>query len=251
MTASSTNNALGTPLLEIDSTGSTNNYAMEMIANGTAKHGMAIFTHEQTAGKGQRGKNWITTKGENILLSVIIDAKPIAAYPKFLLSMAMAIGVHQFFSSYCTDENSVKWPNDLYWRDRKAGGILIENVVRGMDWQWAVTGIGININQTNFAAGIQNPVSLKQITGKTYELLKLAAELCMHLDKQYKLLLENPVLIAEAYNTILYQKNNSVSLKKGSIVFESVINSVDVHGRLKTTGAIEQFFDVGEIEWIR
>ncbi|WP_231401967.1 biotin--[acetyl-CoA-carboxylase] ligase [Panacibacter microcysteis] len=251
MTASSTNNPLGTPLLEIDSTGSTNNYAMEMINNGTAAHGTAVFAHEQTAGKGQRGKSWITTKGENILLSVIIDARQIATQPKFLLSMAMAVAVHDFFGAHCVDENSVKWPNDLYWRDRKAGGILIENVLRGMDWQWSIVGIGININQTRFADVIQNPVSLKQITGKNHDPLMLAKQLCAYLDKSYNTLCVNPASIKDRYNSILYKKNTTVTLKKGNVLFDCTINSVDEHGRLKVTAAMEQSFEVGEIEWIR
>ena len=77
------------------------------------------------------------------------------------------LAAHDFFSHYVFNNAFIKWPNDLYWRDRKAGGILIENIIRGKDWQSAVAGIGININQTSFDPDITNAISLKQITGKS------------------------------------------------------------------------------------
>src|ERR1043166_10157738 len=76
--------------------------------------------------------------------------------------------------------------NDLYWQGRKAGGILIDNIVMSQEtgvgsWKWAIVGIGININQTSFSNDLPNPVSLKQITGKNYDPLTLARELCQNL----------------------------------------------------------------------
>src|SRR6188474_1138078 len=139
---------------------------------GEPQHGMAIFSHEQTAGKGQRGKNWASEKGSNIALSILLNPYPLSVPDQFKLSVCIAVSVWDLFSKYAGDETKIKWPNDLYWRDRKAGGILIENVIQSSPpvsdlvgrqlsvadtkkpienkWQWAVIGIGININQTNF-----------------------------------------------------------------------------------------------------
>jgi hypothetical protein len=88
-------------------------------------------------------------------------------FQQFQLSACVAVGTCQFFSKYDADSFKIKWPNDIYWRDRKLGGILIENIIRSHEpgvanWDWAVAGIGMNINQTNFADGLKNPVSLKQ-----------------------------------------------------------------------------------------
>ena len=97
---------------------------------------------------------------------------------------------------YAGDETKIKWPNDLYWQDRKAGGILIESIVRSREsgvgsWEWAIIGIGININQTTFPDDLPNPVSLKQITGKNFDPVELAKELCGLLDKRFTELIEN------------------------------------------------------------
>src|SRR6187397_1554210 len=149
--------------------------------HGEAQHGLAIFSHEQTAGKGQRGKNWVSEKDANIALSILLNPLPLSVPDQFKLSVCIAVSTWEFFSQYAGDETRIKWPNDLYWRDRKAGGVLIENVIGRWDpiaiglgsgvekseaWKWSVIGIGININQTAFSPDLPNPVSLKQITGK-------------------------------------------------------------------------------------
>lgn len=251
MPVSPTNNSIGNPLIEIDTTPSTNNYAMELIHNGLAKHGMAVFAYEQTAGKGQRGRHWYSSRGENVILSVILNTSGLQVSSPFLLSMAAALAVHDFFSKYAGDENSVKWPNDLYWRDRKAGGILIENVIKGRDWQWAIAGIGININQTDFAANARNAVSLKQITGKHLNPLELTKELCACFEERYlQLLNERSQTIIEAYNNVLYKKGQQITLKKNSAVFNCTVKGVNAYGQLITDAATEQLFEVGEVQWI-
>jgi BirA family biotin operon repressor/biotin-[acetyl-CoA-carboxylase] ligase len=148
----------------LDSVDSTNNYAMQNVHAGMARHGDGYFAKEQTNGKGQRGKSWETDPGSNIL-------KP------FHLSVAVAVACYDLFEKFAGEDTSIKWPNDLYWRDRKAGGILIENIHRGKEWNQAIVGIGININQGSFSPEIKNPVSLKHITGKDFDPIALAKEL--------------------------------------------------------------------------
>lgn len=248
---SSLNNNIGVQLIEINSVGSTNNYAMELVHKGLAQHGLVIFAHEQTAGKGQRGKQWHATKGENIIVSVILDTTALQINQQFLLSMSMALAVHDFFKIYAGDESSVKWPNDLYWRDRKAGGMLIENIIMGKEWQWAVVGIGININQTVFDETVINAVSLKQITGKNHDPLELVKELCLKLDHRFKKLQHSKESIVDAYNSVLYKKGQKASLKKNNIVFECFIKGVNEFGYLITESATEQLFSIGEVQWIK
>lgn len=251
MPASSTNNTIGEPLIEINALASTNNYAMELIHKGLAQHGIAVFAWEQTEGKGQRGKQWHSSKGDNIILSVILNTRSLLVSNQFLLSMAVSIAAYDFFSVYAGDESSVKWPNDLYWRDRKAGGILIENIITGKEWQWAVIGIGININQTNFSEAAINAVSLKQITGRRFNPLDLTKELCACLQKRYQELLFTPgETIKATYNNILFKKGEKVILKKSNKVFECIIKEVTIYGQLLTQSATEELFDVGEIQWI-
>ena len=161
----------------LDTVDSTNNYAMAKVHAGMARHGMVWFTREQTAGKGQRGKSWKSDKGKNIAMSLVLEPGRLQINDQFHLSAAVAISCFEFFAAFAGEETKIKWPNDLFWRDRKAGGILIENVLQGKIWKWAVVGIGLNINQTKFDKSILNPVSLKQITGKTFDIIELGKSL--------------------------------------------------------------------------
>jgi BirA family biotin operon repressor/biotin-[acetyl-CoA-carboxylase] ligase len=229
---------------------STNNYAMGLLHAGMAQHGTAVFAHDQTRGRGQRSKQWLSEGKKNIALSVIMDVHGLSTSQIFLLSKAIATGALHFFNSYATTQTTIKWPNDIYWRDRKAGGILIENVVQGGEWKYAVAGVGLNINQTNFGPLGHKAVSLKQITGKDSDPAQLAKELCRYLDKAYHQLFMQPHEISADYHSNLYKLNEKVRLKKESRVFEAVIKDVTDQGQLIVEHAAEERFEVGEVEWL-
>lgn len=235
-----------------------------------AQHGMAIFAREQTAGKGQRGKSWLSRKDENIALSVLIDPGPLSNSGPFSLSACIALAAHDFLRKYAGDACSIKWPNDLYWQDRKAGGILIESVWGGGTgeegpaaglpatdtgrtgkWKWAIAGIGINVNQTSFSADLPNPVSLKQITGQQFSPVDLAHELCQELEKHFRVLVQEgfePVY--NRYCSHLYKKGCSVKLKKDNRIFEAIIQTVLPDGRLLIRHAFEEAVEFGTVEWV-
>lgn len=248
-------NTIGSPFIELQSVDSTNNYARQQIHAGLAQHGMAIFTHEQTAGRGQRSRVWVSEKGMNIALSILVKPYPLQLNQQFQLSACAAVAVQEFFVKYAVDKATIKWPNDLYWQDRKAGGLLIESVVGSSgsgapDWEWSVIGIGININQTVFPDHLPNPVSLKQITGSDHELVPLAKELCGILQHYFRELITTGFdNIYRLYNQSLYKINETVKLKKENRVFEATIKGVSPAGKLITRHAVEEEFDFGKVEW--
>ena len=235
----------------LDSVDSTNNYAMARIHADMAKHGMAWFAHEQTAGRGQPGKNWESSAGQNIILSIAIQPSKVFFQNQFYFNAVISNACNDFFRKYAGGETFVKWPNDIYWRDRKAGGILIENKLMGKNWKWAVVGIGININQTAFSHELGNAVSLKQITGKTYDPLTMAKEL-------YELILTEingittghlPAILVR-YNENLFKKNQIVRLKKDGRIFETCIKGVNENGQLLTEDIVENLYRNGEVEFV-
>ena len=236
------------PFIILNSIDSTNNYAMRQVHAGAAKHGMAYFSFEQTAGKGQRGKQWESTPGQNIILSIIVEPRLLSITKPFVLSASIALACYDLFNFYAGAETTIKWPNDLYWRDRKAGGILIENVISGSVWNYAVAGIGININQVEFATHLLNPVSLKQITGKHFDVLETAKKLCGFIEQRCTAPDETNVL--KTYNEVLYKCGEVVRLKKGNIVFDTVVHAVSGDGQLHTKDVTDRQFQFGEVEWI-
>jgi len=247
---------IGQTFVQIQSVSSTNNYALTLIQEKLAVHGNVFFAFEQTEGKGQRGKQWVSEPGSNIILSVVMDTSFFMIQHQFSFSAMVANAVYDFFSKYAGDETSIKWPNDLYWRDRKAGGILIENSITshqtsGGSWHWAVVGIGININQTVFSHYAVNPVSLRQITGKTFDVIALAKELCFCLEDRYQQLKNNKDNdLIHLYNERLFKKGSIVKLKKNNIAFTCTIEGVNEQGELLVSGATEDSFTFGEVEWV-
>jgi len=264
----------GGQLTILESVDSTNNYAMAKVRTGLAKHGDGFFAMAQVQGKGQRGKTWLTEPGTNIILTLVLKAPPLQLSRQFQFTMAIALAVYDFFAFYAGEETAIKWPNDIYWRDRKAGGILIENIIVSRQasdvsgdtntsdtveagnedmapspWRWAITGMGINVNQTSFPDNIRNAVSLKQITGKDWQVVELAKDLCTHVQNRYMQLLAGKNLLEE-YNLHLFKKGQTVKFKKESRVFEGLVKEVNASGELVVMTAVEERFSFGEIEWV-
>ncbi|MBL7702307.1 MAG: biotin--[acetyl-CoA-carboxylase] ligase [Ferruginibacter sp.] len=233
----------------LDTVDSTNNYAMRQLHDGLAKHGQAWFATEQTAGKGQRGKSWASQKGKNIAMSLVLEPAKCKIESRFHLSALVALCCLDFLKMHIEGEIKIKWPNDLYWRDRKTGGILIENKLQGRAWKWAVVGIGININQDVFSQDLKRAISLKQITGKAFDVIELAKQLQLLLMKK----IDEGITLNETiqhYNEKLYKKDEPVTLKKANIKFDTIIKGISTQGKLQTVDAIEREFDFGEVEWV-
>ena len=218
---------------------------------GQTSDGAAYFALDQYQGKGQRDKTWNSKPGENIILSVVKDCSGFHLNNQFQLSVAVALACFDFFSAYAGDETRIKWPNDIYWRDRKAGGILIENMVKSDRWGKAIIGMGININQTTFDTIEGKPVSLKQITGKSFDPISLAKELCQHLEHRF-LVLENKPFdqLLSAYNDQLYKKDELVPFKRNNIQFQAKVNGVDKDGHLLIMHGVEERIRFGELTWL-
>ncbi len=150
--------------------GSTNTYLMEL------KGGDPNYSYElaiadfQSAGRGQRGNTWESEKGSNLLFSILAHPDYIEIKNQFSVSKAISLAVHNSIVKIAGPEFasdfSVKWPNDIYWRNKKIAGILIESVLQGSCLLDSVIGVGFNVNQKEFVSNAPNPVSLYNITGR-------------------------------------------------------------------------------------
>jgi BirA family transcriptional regulator, biotin operon repressor / biotin---[acetyl-CoA-carboxylase] ligase len=230
---------------------STNNYAMGQAHAGMAVHGQAWLALEQTKGKGQHGKQWQAAKGDNITMSVLLDASKLPLTQQFRLSATVAAACHAFMNSYTNANLFIKWPNDIYWNDRKAGGILIENILQGQNWRWAVAGMGMNINQEAFPEHLSNPISLRQITGLTYIITDLAAELHQKVLFYHQQLINgNWKLIYDYYNSFLYRKGEPIELERQGHVHKVTFTGITEEGKLMTAENSEAFaYQEVKVKW--
>lgn len=153
---------------QIDETDSTNNLLSHRCQVEKVPEFTTIWAEKQTSGKGQRGNAWESESGKNLTFSIVLYPASINARKQFILSMMISLAIHDVLSLY-TNDISIKWPNDIYWKDKKICGILIENELQGSEISQSVIGIGININQTAFRSLAPNPVSLKLITAQDYD----------------------------------------------------------------------------------
>lgn len=244
---------LGQHFTVLDTIDSTNNYAMQKIEQESAQHGHAWLAKYQTDGKGQRNKQWYSQKGKNILLSIALNINTVSISEQFYLSASMALAARNLFAKYVYNDEKVKvkWPNDIYWGDIKAGGLLIENRIVGQKWQWAIVGFGLNINQEEFDENLsKKAVSLKMIKGTDFDVEKLSKELCEDADKMYSLFSDgNFQKILQEYNHYLYKRGEVVKLKKGNILFEGEIVGVNSSGKLMVKTSMLEEFNFGEIVW--
>lgn len=245
---------VGQPFIELQTVDSTNNYALGLIHDGLADPGTAVFAHEQTAGKGQRGRSWVSGRGENLAVSLLIrPGLPIRE--QFRLSACIAAAAHQLIRQEAGTDTRIKWPNDLYWQDRKIGGILIENIVRSHPgeptWSWAVAGIGINLISLAFPDSLPNPVSLRQITGREYDPKEMALKLCTLAGQWYERLhYEGFGPVHAYYQQQLYKKGEAVRFRQGARSFVATVSGVSETGRLQLEHGLPGEYDFGELEWL-
>ena len=234
-------------LIELDSIDSTNNYAMGRIHAGLAPDGLVCLAHHQWAGKGQRGKSWVDEPGQNLMMSLVIHPAPLQLSQQFLFSAAVALGILDFIQTIKEDNWRIKWPNDIYWNDRKAGGVLVENVIRGKSWLYAVAGLGLNLNQNSFPPELPHAVSLKQITSMDFDPVRVAQQLVPAIQNRITLLRNSPNQVLLDFNHVLYKKNKPIAMRKGSLLFIASVVNVDQLGVLHTdVGA----FGWGEVEFV-
>ncbi len=162
---------------------STNDMALQALRQSKAAEGSVFITNHQTRGKGQRGNTWETRPGENLTFSLVLQPRFMDLSEQFVLNMAISNAIRRCFQEYIPGLK-VKWPNDLVVPGfGKLGGILIENIVGSSGWDYAVVGIGLNVNQREFSS--PKATSLSLVTGSAYTLEELFRLLITQVEQVY------------------------------------------------------------------
>ncbi|NLI72276.1 MAG: biotin--[acetyl-CoA-carboxylase] ligase [Bacteroidales bacterium] len=187
----------------IQETPSTNNLLQEMARQEKLPEGFLVHTDFQTAGKGQPGNSWESENGKNLLFSVLLYPHSVSINKQFILSQLTCLAIKRALDIY-TSDITIKWSNDIYWKERKICGILIENTLMRDKIDKCIIGIGLNINQEVFTSGAPNPISLKQITGKEMNREKILDDILDELFAHYQSL--DFQKIQNDYHENLYRK---------------------------------------------
>jgi BirA family biotin operon repressor/biotin-[acetyl-CoA-carboxylase] ligase len=239
-------------LIELEFTDSTNNYAMQLVNDDKAHPGTTVIARSQGDGKGQRGRKWTDTPGESLLMSVVVAPKqPLTE--QFVFSASVAVAIANVLQKMVGDNPvTIKWPNDIIINDKKAGGILIENVLRGSNWTHSVIGFGLNVNQTGFPDELSNATSLQIATGKNFEINALARQIGEHILAS-SLFPKSAQRIMENYNELLYRKGMMQHFEDSGTMREAKIICVNADGaiELRFAGANRpECYHHGQINWV-
>ena len=223
-------------------TRSTNLVLKEMLREYELPEGFVLRTDFQSAGKGQPGNSWESEKGKNLLFSVLLYPQHIAIDQQFILSQLVSVAILRTLNSFCAGF-SIKWPNDIYFGDKKIGGILIENSLQGSKLNTSIVGIGLNINQKTFRSDAPNPVSLRQITAKNQRRKNILQDVLNNIYELYKKM--DVEAIRKEYSENLYRRDGFFTYRDNGGFFDAEIAAIESDGclKLKTrTGEIRAYY---------
>jgi BirA family biotin operon repressor/biotin-[acetyl-CoA-carboxylase] ligase len=210
-------------IVHIDETDSTNRWLKEHGDN--YPHPVVVVADYQTAGRGCGTNTWESERGKNLLFSLLIHPENLPANKQFQISMAISLAILDALGQLVGDL-SIKWPNDIYWRNGKLAGILIENRLQGNLIKDCIMGVGLNVNQRAFHSDAPNPVSLWQITGQETDREQLLQEILKSLD----VLLATD--IKDRYMKMLYRRKGFHPYTDKDGAFMAEIGGVEDDGHL-------------------
>lgn len=231
--------------IHLNETHSTNSYLRELIMREKEQpEGTVVITDYQTAGRGQKGNSWESERGKNLTFSILLHPNHIPLGKQFILSQLISIAIVGVLKKY--DRHfTIKWPNDIYWKEKKIAGMLIEVDLTGSSLSNAIIGIGININQRHFKSDAPNPVSLTQITGKEHNLSELLEKILDSIVDEYnKYTPDNEEEIRQKYMALLFRNKGVYPYLYGEEIFNASIEGIEPNGQLilkKENGSIHTF----------
>jgi BirA family transcriptional regulator, biotin operon repressor / biotin---[acetyl-CoA-carboxylase] ligase len=240
----------GKKIIYLPSCHSTNDIAAELVHSTNVSEGTVVITDEQTAGRGQRGTRWETSRGQNFTLSIVLRPSFLMLGDQFMLSQAIALGIRNYLSGYVIN-SQIKWPNDLYINDLKIGGVLIENSVQGSRITHSVVGIGLNVNQSDFQ--MVRATSLRLETGRMFSLQEELPNLLQSLENTYLRLRQGQIgALRHEYLSALLGYGQKRVFRSGNNSFEGVVRGVSPTGQLlmELADGTRKAFDIKEIEWM-
>jgi len=223
---------------------------MRLIDANKAHNGLTIVAKSQYGGKGQRGRTWVDEPGKSILMT-IISSPEMAIGRQFEFNACIAVAVANVLQKLSDEWHvAIKWPNDIIINDKKAAGILIENIIRGQIWSHSVIGLGINMHQEGFPPELPFATSLKIESGTEYDSGDLVVKLQEAIVAEASRHRSQEVIFRE-YNKRLYKRGGRQGFSDQSGKWEAEITDVTPDGALnvKTDGGEAVKYFHGQVTW--
>lgn len=221
---------IGQKIIFKDSLDSTNNYAANLLSKGELAHGTVIMSGEQTAGKGQRGASWLAEPFKNLIFTCYVVYDNLSVNQRESITHFVSISIVQLLKAHGINA-VIKWPNDILVGSSKIAGILIENQFENTKCKSSIIGIGLNVNQTDFANF--NATSMANQTGKSNSLEEIAFSLIERLNQNLLLLNQNRLeSLKEIYLNHLWLLHQKSLFEDETGIFEGIIQGTNTFGQL-------------------
>jgi len=233
---------IGKQLIFLPKCRSTNDMVADMLKKGVLKEGGIVITNHQQAGRGQRGNNWVSDENKNLTFSLLLKPHFVVPTDSFALNMMVSVAILNALKGLDRSKFKIKWPNDIFYKGYKVGGILIENTIQGAKIENSIIGIGINVNQNSFD-NLFKAVSLSKIFKRPFDLNNLLNEIIKHLEEQFLILKSgNYHVLRSNYLDNLFWMNEKHSFFS-MVEFTGMIIGIDPAGRLmvETENGLKKF----------
>jgi BirA family biotin operon repressor/biotin-[acetyl-CoA-carboxylase] ligase len=245
---------VGKVALHLNEVDSTNTFALDLLSKSNPIEGTVIYADIQSAGRGQFGSKWQAEAGQNLTLSIIFAPKRLTTTNHFGLSIAVALGIYDCLQTFLSRPIHIKWPNDIYCGTHKIGGILIENILKGVHLKHAVVGIGLNVNQVDFSMLENRATSIANELGFVVDNKLVMSRLLECVERRYLQLMAAKVTILETdyYAAMLgFNTWNQFRILETNETIHAKITGIDTSGRLCLENPIQRYyFDLKEIEFL-
>ena len=209
---------------------STNEAAQDLLQS-EAMEGTVVITDNQFAGKGQAGNKWRSFPGQNLTFSLILRPTFLMPNEQFFITIILSLAIKESLEEILPGEVKIKWPNDIFFNNKKISGLLIENVLRGNNYDSCIAGIGLNVNQTNFSDDIM-ATSIKLATNKEQELILIFNSLMNSISAFYLKLQGDRKSLQERYHQSMLGLGQVRKFKAAGGDFDGIIQGTDEFGRL-------------------
>ena len=238
--------------IHLEQIDSTNAYLQRQQSEHDIRN-WVVSTDEQTAGKGMGSNGWESEVGKNLTFSLALDTGFLPAERQFLLSEAVPLGIIEVLDTLLPSEKlSIKWPNDIYFENRKLAGILINSTIKANMMDISIIGIGLNVNQMKFQDWPTHPISLKMVTGKEYDLKPLLEQIAERILIKVQQLKSSPPSIEKDYLKRLFRYRTWADYEVEGKVLRLFMTGIDSFGRLQLLDTENKpyCFDIKEIRFI-
>lgn len=239
-------------LVKLNAIPSTNDYLKKLAQLGSVKNFTCVVAENQTKGRGQMGAEWTVEEGKNLTFSIYIEDVILDISEIYLLNVAIAVSLYNVLKSQKIAKLSVKWPNDIMAENKKIGGILIENTLKGDGSITSIVGVGLNVNQKQFG-NMPTASSMSVVAARVFDKEMLLEEIVREIEKTVVSMNNNAMMLWSTYKSHLFKKDVPMAFEiaNGSR-FMGIIKDVSPQGLLVVESEDNglQYYNIKEIKML-